>query len=408
MEHIIYLNDYMGQFAEMLGCREEDLVILIDPGQTNVWLANRFYRRHKTNNFKDKKIPLHPGIARYTAPLGKIFPMRYGWDMHGITKYEADGTPYLIAICLDPSVYNHTLEFMIYKRGTLRAIIKYHKAKEKEFVQGNIQKPILPEGLMERVLNNSIEFLNHRRQLKKRGVRAARGLLFTGPPGNGKTMLCNYIKSLCGLSGKSYDTISAPALEKAFAQDDLDHTVNRADVLFFDDIDAAYLSRKGDGKMSCALLSALDGINESRNAVVRIFTTNEEITGLDEAFTRPGRIDEIIHFGQPTEDLRRQMIKAWDADIVEAIDVEGLLAETDKCSFAMLEGIKNNLVLHQLKTGEWDLAHVLEECPSNADHVQKGLIGFNRDDGPGVCGYERPLESECDHDEDYGTRRARL
>jgi hypothetical protein len=55
-------------------------------------------------------------------------------------------------------------------------------------------------------------------------------------------------------------------------------------VKFFDDIDVAYLDRKkGNGKMACSMLTAMDGMREDEN-LVRIFTTNEPVEELDPAF----------------------------------------------------------------------------------------------------------------------------
>ena len=65
---------------------------------------------------------------------------------------------------------------------------------------------------------------------------------------------------------------------------------------------------KGNGKMACSLLTAMDGMSEGGH-LVRIFTTNESVEELDPAFTRPGRIDRCITLDKPDQDLRRQLIQ---------------------------------------------------------------------------------------------------
>ena len=374
MEHKIDLSEYMARFAELLECDADDLYILLDPAGTNDWLGSQYYNHSCKNGetYIDQRLE--------TEKLGNLPIMRRGMTVFGVTKYMAGDTPYLILATLDPSGYNYQYKYMVYRKGTLLSIIRYHQLMRQNYVKDHLRTPVLEKGLLQRVLDNSIYFLQKHRSLKQFGVRVGRGLLFTGPPGNGKTMLCNYIKGLCGLRNKTYDMVSAAALEDAFANDRLSHVVNGADVLFFDDIDTAYLNRKNgnDGRMACALLSALDGINENRGAVVRIFTTNEDIQSLDEAFTRPGRIDEIISFKLPTPELRREFIHTWHDDVVEAVDTNKLVKVTEGCSFAVLENVKTNLVVHYLKTNEWDLDHVLEKTSLKGDSAPKTIIGFYR------------------------------
>ena len=371
MEHKIRLNEYLPQFAQELECKEEDLCILMTPDRTSDWLGSDYYKHNRTENYNDRRVSI--------TQLGDLPIMKQGTKIFGVAKYQAGEAQYLIVTLLDPTGYNYLYTFLVYKRGKLRAIIKHHQLSRQQYVKANILKPVLADGVLETALDNSIRFLQNRRRLKQYAVRAGRGLLFTGPPGNGKTMLCNYIKGLCGLHNKTYDTVSASALEEGFSGDSLQYVVNSADVLFFDDIDTAYLNRKagGDGRMACALLSALDGIGENKGAVVRIFTTNEDIQNLDPAFKRPGRIDEVIHFDLPTEDLRRRLIESWHEEVVSNIDVDLLVEKTNECSFAILENVKTNLVVYYLKTGAWDLNHVLAEIPLvPGDLNPKSVIGF--------------------------------
>jgi SpoVK/Ycf46/Vps4 family AAA+-type ATPase len=212
------------------------------------------------------------------------------------------------------------------------------------------QKPTLEDSLINDVINNSINFLKFRKQAKKFGVSMNRGLLFTGSPGNGKTMLTRYIRDLAQKEGFTCSIFTTSDINYSFSQESLeDMLYDPSDIVIFDDINIEYLSRKEKGAdVACSLLSALDGVKKSENTCVRIFSTNEDVQDIDPAFLRPGRIDKTFRFEKPTKLLRNKFVNNFHDEIKKQLDIDSIIERTQNFSFAELESFKTQLVTNYL------------------------------------------------------------
>jgi cell division protease FtsH len=224
-------------------------------------------------------------------------------------------------------------------------------------------KPMLAEGMLDRIWRNSLYFLKQSNQLQKFGVRVRRGLLLSGPPGNGKTMVCRWFKELCRQAGVAYGMVNSGDIEKSYRDGSLPRLLRSWKVMFFDDIDAGYFTRSGpNAPISSALLSAMDGVQDD-GLSIRFFTTNESAGLLDKAFCRPGRIDCLFYLDNPDGVLRRRFFQGWPESIRRHVDLERLADETEHYSFADLDEIKTLLVTRHLLSGNgtWDWEEALRE-----------------------------------------------
>ncbi|HEX7783311.1 MAG TPA: AAA family ATPase [Sphingobium sp.] len=153
--------------------------------------------------------------------------------------------------------------------------------------------------------------LERRVELDAIGARPVKGILFTGPPGTGKTHLARIIASQAGAN--FYD-ISGPSIVSKWVGDteDLlrkifDHAESSESgksIIFFDEIDSIAESRSGDSheasrRLVAQFLTLMDGFDSRKSATVVIAATNRA-DALDPALTRPGRFDWEIEFGLPT------------------------------------------------------------------------------------------------------------
>lgn len=245
-----------------------------------------------------------------------------------------------------------------------------------------LHPPVLADGLLEEITQNTVGFLLKAKEIEKFGVKIKRGLILDGPPGNGKTMVCRYIQKLCSQHNFNWGIVTSADIDNAYEYKELNDLFRQYMVTFFDDIDVAYMDRKkGNGKMACSLLTAMDGMSDMGH-LVRIFTTNEEVSELDSAFTRPGRIDKCITLTKPDADLRRRLVdNHWPEEIRKAIDVSTLIARSEDFSFAELETIRTFLVTNRLLgDGKWDLDRAFAEYDSRrAEKKRKGGgIGFGK------------------------------
>jgi cell division protease FtsH len=259
------------------------------------------------------------------------------------------------------------------KRLRLRFFLDFRRRKNQ--VEFELTPPVLPPEILRRILRNSLDFIGRKRDLKALGVTLARGILLDGPPGNGKSLLCGYLQSLCRQRGIKTGEIGAPQLLEAFKNGNLTQLVTSAPVLFFDDIDISFLSRKAghDGQMACALLAAMSGVDKNTGLCVRIFTTNEDVKDLDPAFLRPGRIDLRETFPRPDSELRGQLYDRWADAIRGGVDRAALVRHTDGFSFAEMEYLKTLLAMEDLMgSGRWDLELALDEFHRSRQDMFQG------------------------------------
>ena len=252
------------------------------------------------------------------------------------------------------------------------------------------QPPILPDAILATLRRNTIGYLgrDNLKRIRELGGRPRRGLLLSGPPGNGKTSACRWLWEECHRLKFEYRVVSPDMYRAARrscnpveAVKEL-FSVSRSGIVFFDDMDVALRDRAlaPDSDDQAVFLGAMDGI-EVKEGVVYVFTTNCPVELIDPAFKRPGRIDLVLQFDVPTADLRRRLLDRWHADIRAGIDVGRAVAATDGWSFAEIEEMKNLLILLYLDTGTWDWDAARDQWEANRhdlDADRRRPVGFQR------------------------------
>jgi len=162
--------------------------------------------------------------------------------------------------------------------------------------------------------------LELRAQLDAIGARPVKGILFTGPPGTGKTHLARIIAQE---SKADFYLVSGPSIVTKWVGDTEDtlrrifeaataSKVGRA-IIFFDEIDSIAEKRTGDSheaskRLVAQLLTLMDGFDDEGKSVIVIAATNR-VDSLDPALTRPGRFDWEIEFGPPTLTDRHEILR---------------------------------------------------------------------------------------------------
>jgi hypothetical protein len=293
---------------------------------------------------------------------------------HGVAIYEIKPGKLKYAVISYSRGLHYSASYIVVSRKDAKAVFEHFAKQNEEYNKKQLidHPPLLPSGFLEEILKNSIDFLTNYQKFVAYGTRPARGLVLRGDPGNGKTMTCKWIQVLAKKHDLTVHTYTTADIEAYYKDDMLPSLMTAANIIFFDDIDISFLSRRkgndSNSKMACALLSAMDGIGDNKKGVARIFTTNEKVTDIDPAFLRPGRIDKVLTFMPPDAKLRRQVVDSyWHKDIVQAINIDNLVSASEGFSFADLEEVKMLLVQGFVFDGAWNLNKALEDFKHRKD-----------------------------------------
>lgn len=151
------------------------------------------------------------------------------------------------------------------------------------------------------------------------GAKPPKGILLSGPPGCGKTMLA---KAIANESKVNFISVKGPALLSKYVGEseegvrDVFRKARQASpcIVFLDEIDALLPTRSGassDSHVSERVLSQFlaefDGIDELKGVLVLGATNRSDM--LDPAVLRPGRFDEIIEIPMPSEKDREAIFR---------------------------------------------------------------------------------------------------
>ena len=212
---------------------------------------------------------------------------------------------------------------------------------------------ILPEKLKGAILLDVRRFFEARPAYEKHGVPWKRGLLFVGPPGNGKThaikALVNESRRPC-LYVKTFDSenfTDETGIRRVFAR----ARESSPCLLVFEDLDALI----NDDNRSF-FLNELDGF--AANAGILTIATTNHPEKLDPAILdRPSRFDRKYHFGLPALEERQAFIDRWnrklepearlgDGGVIDAAE------RSEGFSFAYLQELLLSTLMAWIAEGE--------------------------------------------------------
>jgi transitional endoplasmic reticulum ATPase len=193
------------------------------------------------------------------------------------------------------------------------------------------------------------------------GIRPPKGILLSGAPGCGKTLLA---KAIATESKVNFISVKGPALlsqyvgESERAVREVFHKARQAApcIVFFDEIDSLVPIRSAGSSDShvaervlSQFLAELDGIEDLKGVLVLGATNRVDM--LDAAALRPGRFDEVVEISMPDEKDRKEIfeIHLRNKPLAKGVSPNDLAAGTEGFSGADIAGVCHKAALKALR-----------------------------------------------------------
>ena len=232
-----------------------------------------------------------------------------------------------------------------------------------------------------------VDFLRDSDKYRRLGAKIPRGVLLSGPPGSGKTLLA---RAVAGEAQVPFFSISASEFIEAIVgvgasrvRDLFDQAKKVAPaIIFIDELDSIGRARGGAQSLGGndereqtldQILTEMDGFTGTEGVVVLAATNRPEI--LDPALLRPGRFDRRVTVSPPDLAGRRQILEvhARDVPLAPEVDLNTIAAATPGMVGADLANLVNEAALLAARRG-----HARVAAGDFADALEKIVLGTVR------------------------------
>ena len=235
-----------------------------------------------------------------------------------------------------------------------------------------------------------VDFLKNPKKYLEIGAEIPRGILLTGAPGTGKTLLA---RAVAGEAGVPFFSISGSEFIEMFVGvgasrvRDLFKNAKKMSpsIIFIDEIDAIGRTRGGgygggnDEREQTLnqILVEMDGFDNQNKVIVIAATNRPEI--LDKALLRPGRFDRRVVIDLPDKEDRKKILEIHGRKkpFAEDVNLEVIAERTPGFSGADLYSLMNEAAIlaaseNRKKISQYDLIRSIEKVmlgPERKSHI---------------------------------------
>ena len=228
-----------------------------------------------------------------------------------------------------------------------------------------------------------VDFLKNPDKFIEMGAKIPKGILLSGAPGNGKTLLAKAVAgeadvAFLSISGPEFDEkyvgVGASRIRKMFKE----AQKNAPCIIFIDEIDAVGKQRddsdrRYDVQTIEQLLIEMDGFTS--NSYIIILAATNRLEDLDSALIRPGRFDRNIIIHQPDVTEREEILKihAKNKKFASEVDLAVIARNTSGFSGAELENLLNEAAIMAVQRNITEIGQNELE-----DALKKIVIGLQK------------------------------
>ncbi|WCB96549.1 ATP-dependent zinc metalloprotease FtsH [Baekduia alba] len=214
-------------------------------------------------------------------------------------------------------------------------------------------------------LEEVVDFLKNPDKYRSLGAMIPKGVLLSGQPGTGKTLLA---RAVAGEADVPFFSISASEFIEmvvgvgASRVRDLFTQAKAAapSIIFIDELDAIGRQRGGGASLGGhdereqtlnQILTEMDGFTGSEGVIVLASTNRPDV--LDSALLRPGRFDRRVTVNPPDVDGREKILQVHTRSVplADDVDLKALAATTPGMVGADLRNLVNEAALLAAKRG---------------------------------------------------------
>ena len=339
---------------------------------------------------KEKEIALTESLINYQVPPEKIKKVEIETQKEGgVWSWLLPVMIYILPLLLFGFFFFFLLRQA--KAGASQAL-SFTKAKAKLFgAKGSFKEKVTFDDVADlknakEEMKEIVDFLKEPQKYLKIGARIPRGVLLTGMPGTGKTLLA---RAVAGEANVPFFSISGSEFVEMFVGvgssrvRDLFSTAKKAApaIVFIDELDAIGRHRGtgiGGGhdereQTLNQILTEMDGFERGANVIVMAATNRPDV--LDPALLRPGRFDRKITLDLPDVNGREAVLKihAKNKPLALDVDLREIAERTPGFSGADLANVINESALLAARRDKKQIYQV-----ELIESIEKVLLGPER------------------------------